>query len=458
MKPEQEAAIKAANARLKAAQDRLDALKASKEAAAVAATKTAAETVTVGAISPEVAAKIETLEKSVRDLESANRARPNTAEVKKVEVKEVDAKHFSLVKFLRAVSPVHVGGMGLHIFDAKGWEGSENELSVARRGWMDKHTPGAGTWGEANAIAKAMSFQDTASAGGIVPVALMSEIIGLNRSMDVLPKLGVTVKSGLTGNVEWNRRISGTTFRPIAENPSSSPTVDDLAYTKIQLTPREFVGFCKLSNKLRNQAGSVIEAEVRDDLGGAWVESRNSNLLAGTGVGGYPLGIINRDTGSGQSLMNTESFSGAALAAAWPKLWNMRALIRADKNDVGGLKFAMHPNDWSDICRGGAASTTSAAAGTAYPPLFNAGDPSKGVAPMLIGFPVVECDELTEGTILLGDFSQVFWGEWTGVGLAMSDTAGTSFEYNQTWVRMIYDCDVAVAKPSALCTGTTFSV
>lgn len=446
MKPEQQKALDAAKARAKAAQEKIDALSAHEK------------TGTVGAIAPEVAAQIKTLETQVRDLESQVRERPVAPTLAKVETPEPTAKNFSFVKALRATGPKRLGGRELNIFDAKGWEDSPAELAALRKGWMDRHTPNAKTWGEAEIVAKAMSFQDTASAGGLVPVTLMSEIIPLNRSMDVIAKLGVSVKSGLTGNVEWNRRIAGTTFRPLAENPSSSPTVDDLSYTKIALTPREFVGFCKLSNKLMGQAGTVIESEVREDLGGAWVESRNANLLAGSGTGGYPLGIINRTTGSTQQTMQTVSFSGAEIAAAWLKFWNMRAAIRVLKNDVGNLKFAMHPTDWSDVCRAGAATTTAAAANTAYPPLFNAGDPSKSVAPMLIGYPVVECDELTEGTIILGDFSHAYWGEWSGVGLAMSDTAGTSFEYNQTWIRMIYDCDVAIAKPSAFCTGTTFSV
>lgn len=415
-----------------------------------------ATTVTVGVTSPELAAQIAGMQKTIGELEAAQRARPVAGAAATVEVPTPTAKNVSFAKMLLKTDRRR-GGQGLTIFDAKGWEDAPNELAALRKGAMDKHAPHAKTWAEAEPVVKAMSFQDTASAGGLVPVTLMSEIVPPNRSKDLLPSLGVSVKSGLRGVVEWNRRISGTTFRPVSENPSSAPTADDLAYTKIQLTPREFIGFCKLSNKLMQQAGSVIESEIRDDLGGAWLESRNSNVLAGTGVGGYPLGILARTTGTTQSTVQTVAVSGD-IAAVWPKLWNMRAAIRVLKNDVTNLKFAMHPTDWSDVCRVTSASTTSAAAGTAYPPLFNAGDPSKGVAPMLIGYPVVECDELTEGTIILGDFSQVYWGEWSGVSLAMSDVAGNAFEYNQTYVRMIYDCDVAIAKPSALCTGTSFSV
>lgn len=403
-------------------------------------------------------AAVEVLTKRVDDLSSQMRERPAAAAPVSVEVDAPTAKNVMFSKILLKTSARSVGGQGLNIFDAKGWEDAPNELAVLRRGWMAKYAPKARTWGEADAVAKAMSFQDTASAGGIVPVELMTEIIGLNRSMDALSQLGVSEKTGLVGTVEWNRRISGTTFRPIAENPSSSPTVDDLAYTKIQLTPREFVGFCKMSNTLRNQAGSVIEAEIREDLGGAYIESRNSNVLAGSGIGGYPLGVINRTTGSGQSNMNTVSFSGDALAAALIKLWSMKAAIREDKNPTTGLKWAFHPNDWHDLTRAGTATHGgTTVSGTAFPPLFAQG-PGGSVAEVLCGYPVVLCDDLTEGTIVLGDWRHVYVGGWAGVQMAISDTAGTAFEYNQTWVRMIYDTDVAIAKPSALCTGTSFSV
>lgn len=444
MKPELKKRLDAARAKHAAQIKALADLKAAQELKDKGAT-------TVGVTDPDLVAKIKGLETTVRDLEAAQRARPSQTTVS---VEEPTAKNFSFTKALVATSDRRFGGKELSIFDSKGWEDSPNELAVLRKGWMGKYAPGAKTWAEAETMTKAMSFMDTSSAGGLVPVTLMTEIIGLNRSQDCVSALGISEKTGLVGNVEWNRRISGTTFRPISENPSSSPTVDDLAYTKIQLSPKEFVGFCKLSNKLKAQAGSVIETEIRDDLGGAWVESRNSNVLAGTGVGGYPLGVINRPTGSGQGLMNTVA-TFTTLAAAIPKLWSMVSAIREDKNAIDGLKWALHPNDWYDLVRAGEAQTTAAAAGTAFRPLFQQGDPAKGVTAALCGYPVVLCDEMTEGTMVLGDWKMVYLGTWSGVSLAMSDQAGTAFEYNQTWVRMIYDTDVAIAKPSALCTGTS---
>lgn len=411
--------------------------------------------VTVGVTSPDLVAQIKGLEATVRELEAAQRARPGS--VTAVEVKEPTAENFSLVKIL-AKTDARNGRTPASIFDAKGWEDAPNELAVLRKGWMAKYAPAAKTWAEAEAVTKAMSFHDTASAGGLVPTTLMSEIVGTNRSLDAIGPLGVRRMTGLVGNVEQSVQTGGTTFRPQSENPGSNPTVDDLTYTKIQLSPKTFIGHCKLSNQLMYQAGSVIEAQIRDDLGGAYVESRNSNLLVGTGVGGYPLGVVNRATGAGQNLMNTQSLAGA-LSVAAALFHEMRVLIRLDKNSTANLKWAMNPADWSDINRAGAGMTTAApVAGTISPPLFTMGDPTKGVPSMLIGYPVVECDELTAGTLVLGDWSRVYWGEWSAVSLAMSDIAGDAFLQNQTFVRMIYDCDVAVAKPSALCLGTSFSV
>lgn len=413
-----------------------------------------ATTVTTGVTSPELAAQIAGMQKTITELEAAQRARPVATAT--VEVPEPTVKDFSFAKILEK-QDARAGRTPASIFDAKAWDDAPNELAVLRKGWMQRYAPKAKTWGEAEIVAKAMSFADTASAGGLVPTSYMSEIVPINRSTDVIAALGVATKTGLRGPVEFNARISGTTFRPQSENPGTNPTTDDLAYAKISMTPKTFIGVCKLSNQLLGQAGSVIEAEIRDDLGGAYIESKNSNLLVGTGVGGYPLGVTNRTTGSGQNLMNTQSLSGA-LAVVLPLLREMRVLIRLDKNRVEGLKWAMNPADWSDIERAGSAITTSAPAGTVYPPIFTMGDPSKGTTSTLIGYPVVECDDLTAGTIVLGDWSRAYWGEWLGVSLAMSDQAGDAFLQNQTFVRMIYDCDVAVAKPSAFCLGTSLSL
>lgn len=446
--------------KIKAAQAKLDAAaKALAEMTAKAANP-GATTVTTGVTSPELAAQIAGLQKTVSELEAAQRARPvaTTATVDTAP----DKKTFSFAKTIQRLMS------GAKVTDAKGWEGAETELHFLRQGVVERI--GAKTWAEAETVidnpvlAKALSLGNAAQIGGLIPVTLMSELVPLNRSQYILDQLGVRRMTGLTGNIEWNRQATGASFAWTGENPGSNFTESDQTLVKINLSPKEAVGVTRLSNRLLNQSPAAVESFVRMDLSEGAARTEQIAYLRGTGTGGQPQGLLNLPTGTGLTNVNTASLAGSA-GIAIQGFIALLSLIAEDGNPIGSQRIVLHPNDWFDMLKAvraeAASLPTVAVSGTtnaaAFLPLFS-GDPSKGLPGTLHGYPVYITTDMTEGTALIGDLSTTVIGQWSGMSLAMSDVAENAFLRNQTLVRMIFDMDVAALQPSALATGTSLAI
>lgn len=418
-----------------------------------------ATTVTTGVTSPEIAAQLAGMQKTITELEAAQRARPvATATVDATP----DKKNFSFAKTIQRLMS------GAKVTDSKGWEGAETELHFLRQGVIERI--GAKTWGEAESVlanptmSKALSLGNAAQIGGLIPVTLMSELVPLNRSQYILDQIGVRRMPGLTGNIEWNRQATGASFAWTGENPSSNFTESDQTLVKINLSPKEAVGVTRISNRLLNQSPAAVESFVRMDLSEGAARTEQIAYLRGTGTSGQPLGLLNLATGTGLTNVNTASLAGSA-GIAIQGFIALLSLIAEDGNPIGSQRIILHPNDWFDMLKAvraeAASLPTVAVSGTAnaaaFLPLFS-GDPSKGLPGTLHGYPVYITTDMTEGTALVGDLSTTVVGQWAGMSLAMSDVAENAFLRNQTLVRLIFDMDVAALQPSALATGTSLAI
>ncbi len=399
------------------------------------------------------------MQKTIREVEAAQRARPVAGATVDT---TPDRKSFSFARLLQKLAG------GARVTESKGWEDAPTELHFVRQGIVERI--GAKSWAEAETVlsnpvtCKALSLGNAAQVGGLIPVTLMDELVPLNRSQYVLDSLGIRQMTGLTGNVEFNRQASGATFAWTGENPGSNFTESDQTLVKINLSPKEAVGVTRMSNRLLNQAPAAIESFVRADLGEGALRTKQIAYLRGTGTSGQPLGLLNLPTGTGVANVNTASLAGSA-GIAIQGVVALLSLIAEDGNAIGSQRIVMHPNDWFDMLKAvraeAASLPTVAVSGTtnaaAFLPLFS-GDPSKGLPGTLHGYPVFVTTDMTEGTLLIGDFSTTVIGSWAGMSLAMSDVAENAFLRNQTLVRLIFDMDVAALQPSALATGTSLAI
>lgn len=440
MKPEQEAAIKAANARLKAAQDRLDALKASKEAATNAATKTAAATVTVGAISPEVAAKIETLEKSVRDLESLNRTRPTmAAKSDRIASKdlEIDGSRFSVIR----------AAMARHALDYRGEKAWEENGAEYERDCLNSYYKSLGA-----EMRKTMTFGDESSGGFLVPPQVRAPIEVL-RSATWLDKLPVTRLSGVTSwPVIIPRQTSDSTSSWTTEGTSTTAT--DPAFDEIRLNKKILTNGTLLSRHLIQSAPGVAEQMARRSISESMTRKLELGLIEG-GTGA-PIGL------SSFSGIGSVSFSSATGDTKQVKVNQMILELVQDNVVTDGAMFLMSEKVWANlygVLHIGAGTTATDRAASRKMTEFAYID-AQGVK-WLAGYKVVTTNNLTVSTT-----GELYFGKWdnfifadSGPAEMVLETGGKTLALaRQALLATWQECDMTLMHPEAFSKGTAYTV
>ena len=299
----------------------------------------------------------------------------------------------------------------------------------------------------AKTISKDMSTTTDSAGGFIVPVQFMENmIIPLLQKRITALSLGVQ-RLPLSGSpVQIPKITTASTAYWVAEN--ATVTASDLAFGQLNMTPHAVASRVILSNRLINlsspAAEQITRAQIAKDLGIAI----DAAIYAGTGASGQPTGIVQT------SGINSVSFGSVAANAAYGKLIDMIQELSADNVELANCGFAMHSSAFSGLSK----MVDSASGFNMERRLFGAG-PMNG-APTLMGYKYAISNQLTaiSGTvansILFGDFSQCYLGEWGTMVLRSSDVAGDSFAKMQTQILAAMEVDVGVAQPTAFCTTT----
>jgi len=302
----------------------------------------------------------------------------------------------------------------------------------------------------AKSISKDMSTTTDSAGGFIVPVQIMENmIIPLLQKRITALSLGVQ-RLPLSGSpVQIPKITTASTAYWVAEN--ASVTASDLAFGQLNMTPHAVASRVILSNRLINlsspAAEQITRAQIAKDLGIAI----DAAIYAGTGASGQPTGITQT------SGINTVTSVGSYKAiSAYGKLLDMIQEVSVDNVELANAKWAMHSsvlNALAQIVDGGATGINLERR------LFGAG--ALNGAQTLLGYPYVITNQLnavtgsaTSNTMLFGDFSQCYLGEWGTMVLRSSDVAGDSFAKMQTQIMAAMEIDVGVAQPTAFCTST----
>lgn len=160
----------------------------------------------------------------------------------------------------------------------------------------------------------------------------------------------------------------------------------------------------------------------------------DSQILSGNGTAPNLRGILNV-VGIQTQAKGTDPVPDAVYKA----LTKIRVTGRAFPNAV-----VMHPNDWQEI------RLLRTADG-----IYIWGSPSEAGTARIWGLPVVECDALTEGTGLTGDFSN--YSELSvrkGLSVQVSDSHADYFAAGKQAVRAQLRAALVVYRPTAFATVT----
>ncbi len=175
----------------------------------------------------------------------------------------------------------------------------------------------------------------TPTAGGnLVATDLLSgSFIEMMRHAMVLDQLGVTMLTGLVGNVAIPKQSSGSTIYWVAEN--TAPTESQQAIGQVLMSPKTAGGFTDIGRTLMTQSSIDVENFVMQDL------ARNLGLgiqqaaISGTGASNQPSGLLTRITASVIGGTN-------GLAPTWDHIIDLETAVANANADVATMAYLVN--------------------------------------------------------------------------------------------------------------------
>jgi len=268
----------------------------------------------------------------------------------------------------------------------------------------------------------------TPTAGGdlVDDVLLAGSFIDLLRNRLAIAQAGVTMLTGLQGNISVPRQTSASTAYWVGEN--SSPTESQQAIDQVNMTPKTVGAFVDYSRRLLLQSSIDVEGMVRDDLARVIALEIDRAAIYGTGSSNQPLGLTNVSGIGSETLTGTGTFT---------EFIAMETDVAAANADAGALRYIVNATT-----RGGLKGTKKDAGSGEF--VFADGE--------INGYPAIVSNQLANNDALFGDFSMFIMGMWSGLDLTVDPYAGATA--GTVRVIALQDVDFAVKQPGAFCFAT----
>lgn len=345
----------------------------------------------------------------------ATRARESKTEIG---LTDRERKDFSLVRLLRTVAAPG---------DKAAAEAAAFELEVCRTGAKEKGstrsdlsipTDVLATWGRRDASPAAMNTGVAADGGALVPVEHRGNMFveGLTEKSSIM-RAGVTMLTGLQGDVDIPKEISGGTAYWLGETGTGSDATESTPQVGTFTLARHGLAIAiPYTRAMRLQADPSVEAMTRRMALRDFARKLDKTALVGDASAFAPNGLLDFLTPTTWDTANTPT---------WDEVVEMQADIEDDDADLNELKF---------ICRGRLyhkARQTPLDAGSGQ--FLAAGGEIDGV-------PAIRSNQAGAGQLFLGAFEQMIVGFWSGLDIFLDTT--TYAASNGHVVRMFQDADI----------------
>jgi HK97 family phage major capsid protein/HK97 family phage prohead protease len=268
------------------------------------------------------------------------------------------------------------------------------------------------------------------SAGGnlVADQLLSGSFIDLLRNRLALAGAGVTVLTGLQGNISIPRQSSASTAYWVGENVA--PTESQQAVDQVNMTPKTVGAYVDYSRRLLLQSSIDVEGMVRNDLTRVIALELDRVGLYGTGSSNQPLGLINT-TGIGSQTITTYG--------TFDEYIGMETDVATANADAGSLRYIINA-----AARGALKSTAKSSSAVAAGFVFENNE--------INGYPAIVSNQLQNNDAVFGDFSMMIMGMWSGLDLTVDPYAGATA--GTVRIIALQDVDFAVKQPGAFCYGT----
>jgi HK97 family phage major capsid protein/HK97 family phage prohead protease len=269
------------------------------------------------------------------------------------------------------------------------------------------------------------------SAGGnlVADELLSGSFIDLLRNRLALAGAGVTMLTGLQGNISIPRQSSASTAYWVGENVA--PTESQQAVDQVNMTPKTVGAFVDYSRRLLLQSSIDVEGMVRNDLTRVIALELDRAGIYGTGSSNQPLGLVNT-TGLG-----SQAFTGTY--GTFDEYIGMETDVATANADAGSMRYIVNA-----AARGALKSTAKSSSAVAAGFVFENNE--------INGYPAIVSNQLQSNDALFGDFSMMVMGMWSGLDLTVDPYAGATA--GTVRIIALQDVDFAVKQPGAFCYGT----
>jgi len=249
----------------------------------------------------------------------------------------------------------------------------------------------------------------------------------LRNNSAVMPL--ATMLQGLTGDVKIPKKTAGSTAEFISSEGGNSAE-SEMTVGNVSMTPKTLGAHTEATRQLLLQSSLDVENLIRNDLAAAMATHIDNVAISGSGSSGNPTGIIN------QSGINTQAFS-TDTAPTFAEVVGMETAVSSDNALLGNLAYIVNPSTYGTL------KTTEKATNTAQ---FIAVDSE------INGYNAVVSNQITNGVMLFGNFSDLLIGFFGGLDIVVDPF--THSKSGTVRIVALQSCDIAVRHAVSFCKST----
>ena len=293
-------------------------------------------------------------------------------------------------------------------------------------------TPGqvAGTFGDGGAL--------------VGTNRLDAQFIDLIRNRSAFLNSGLTMLSGLEGNVEIPKKLGTSQYYFVGENADVANS--KLTFGLVNMIPRTIGVRVPISRRMMIQSSPDVENLVRMDMAESVALGMDSSIGYGTGSNGQPLGIINTTgigsvtLGGGSSKVFPANVGGGTHDCGdWGDYVDLEIELAIDNLDDGSMRYIMN-----SVVRGALKQTLRASAAGSDYIMTDSGQVN--------GYQVTVSNQMQQNDVLFGNFADCVVGMWSGLDVVIDPY--TQSASGQVILTVHQDFDVALRRPQSFALGT----
>jgi HK97 family phage major capsid protein len=273
---------------------------------------------------------------------------------------------------------------------------------------------------------------------------LDAQFIDLIRNRSAFLNSGLTMLSGLEGNVEIPKKLGSSQYYFVGEN--ADVTNSKLTFGLVNMIPRTIGVRVPISRRMMIQSSPDVENLVRLDMAESVALGTDYTIGYGTGSNGQPLGIINTTGigsvtfGGGASKAFAASLGGGTHDCGdWADYVDLETALAANNLDAGTMRYVGNSG-----VKGALKQTLRAAAAGSEYIMTDAGTVN--------GYEFIVSNQMQTNDVLFGNFADCVVGMWSGLDVVVDPY--TQSASGQVILTVHQDFDVAVRRAQSFALGT----